>query len=299
MKRRKTVIALGFFDGVHIGHGALLEKTRERAREKGALPAVLTFDNHPDNFVKHERVEFISSATDRVYIIRRYYGIQNVFFLHFNAATMHMLWHDFIERIIETYDAVHFVVGHDFRFGYRGEGTAEILRQYCAGYGLGCDIIPAVAREGIVVSSTYIRSVLLDGDIERANAFLGHPYLITDIIRTGFRIGRTIEAPTINMLLGESVLVPKHGVYATKVLLEGQARAAVTNIGVRPTFNGDRVTVETNIIDFDGDLYGRNACVEFYSFIRPERRFDSAEALQEQIRHDCARSKELLSNTSS
>lgn len=288
MKRRKTVIALGFFDGVHIGHGALFKKARERAREKDARPAVLTFDNHPDNFVKHERVELISSATDRMYIIRRFYGIEDVFFLHFNAATMRMRWNDFLERIIETYDAVHFVVGHDFRFGYRGEGTAEILRRYCAGHGLGCDIIPPVTREGIVVSSTCIRSLLLDGDMERANAFLGHPYLITDIIRTGFRIGRTIEAPTINMLLGESVLVPKHGVYATKVLLEGHERTAVTNIGVRPTFNGNRVTVETNIIDFDGDLYGKSACVEFYDFIRPERRFDSAEALQEQIRRDSA-----------
>ena len=296
MKQGKTVMALGFFDGIHIGHKALFEKTLERARENGARPAVLTFDNHPDNFVKHERVELISSATDRSYIIRRFYGIQDVFFLHFNAVTMRMHWRDFIERITETYDAVHFVVGHDFRFGYRGEGSAEILRQYCAEHGLGCDIIPPVKKEGIVVSSTYIRSLLLDGDMERANAFLGHPYLINDIIRTGFRIGRTIEAPTINMLLGDSVLVPKHGVYATKVLLERETRVAVTNIGMRPTFNGNRVTVETNILDFSGDLYGQSACVEFYYFIRPERRFDSAEDLQEQIRRDSVKSKELLSS---
>lgn len=294
MKQRKTVMALGFFDGIHRGHGALFEKTRERAAEKGAEPAVLTFDNHPDNFVKHERVELISSATDRMYIIRRFFGIENVFFLHFNAATMRMHWRDFIERIINAYGAVHFVVGHDFRFGYKGEGTAETLRQYCLKNGLGCDIIPPVTREGIVVSSTYIRSLLLDGNMERANAFLGHPYLVTDIIRTGFRIGRTIEAPTINMLLGESVLVPKHGVYATKVIIGSEARMAVTNIGMRPTFNGDRVTVETNILDFDSDLYGQSACVEFYSFIRPERRFGSAEELQAQIRCDAERAREIL-----
>ncbi|MCM1148971.1 MAG: bifunctional riboflavin kinase/FAD synthetase [Butyricicoccus sp.] len=294
MNQRKTVIALGFFDGIHTGHGALFKKTRECAAEKGAEPAVLTFDNHPDYFVKHERVELISSATDRMYIIRRFFGIENVFFLHFNAVTMRMPWRDFIERIIDIYGAVHFVVGHDFCFGYKGEGTAEILRQYCLENSLSCDIIPPVTREGIVVSSTYIRSLLLDGNMERANAFLGHPYLITDIIRTGFRIGRTIEAPTINMLLGESVLVPKHGVYATKVVIGGAARMAVTNIGMRPTFNGDRVTVETNILDFDGDLYGQSACVEFYSFIRPERRFDSVEDLQAQIRRDADRAREIL-----
>lgn len=295
MNQRKTVIALGFFDGIHIGHGALFEKTLERALELEAEPAVLTFDNHPDNFVKHERVELISSATDRVYIIRRFYGIQNVFFLHFNNATMRMHWRDFIERIIDAYGAVHFVVGHDFCFGYKGEGTAEVLRQYCLEHDLSCDIIPPVTRDGIVVSSTYIRSLLLDGEVEQANAFLGHPYLITDNIRTGFHIGRTIEAPTINMMLGENVLVPKHGVYATKVRISGDERIAVTNVGTRPTFNGDRVTVETNILDFDGDLYGQHACVEFYSFIRPECRFDSPEELQEQIRRDAVRARKLLS----
>ena len=294
MEQRKTVVALGFFDGIHIGHGALFEKTRQRALELKAEPAVLTFDNHPDNFVKHERVELISSATDRMYIIRRFYGIQNVFFLHFNDATMRMHWRDFIERIIETYGAVHFVVGHDFCFGYKGEGTAEVLRQYCLEHCLSCDIISPVIRDGIVVSSTYIRSLLLNGEIERANTFLGHQYLITDIIRTGFRIGRTIEAPTINMTLEENVLVPRYGVYATKVLISGAERMAVTNVGMRPTFNGDRVTVETNILDFDGDLYGQNACVEFYSFIRPERRFNSVEELQEQIRYDAKKARAIL-----
>lgn len=294
MSNRKTVIALGFFDGIHIGHGALLERAKERACELGAEPAVLTFDNHPDTFVKKEKVELINSATDRIYIIRKYYGIQNVFFLHFNYNTMHMHWRDFIERIIETYGAVHFVVGHDFSFGFKGEGTAQVLGDYCREHGIGCDIIPPVTRDGIIISSTYIRTLISDGQMERANEFLGHPHLITDIIRTGFRIGRTIEAPTINMQLQENVLIPRHGVYATKVLLSDEAHLAVTNVGSRPTFNGDRITVETNILDFEGDLYGQTACVEFYSFLRPEHRFDTAEALMNQIKCDADQAREIL-----
>jgi riboflavin kinase/FMN adenylyltransferase len=294
MEKKRTVIALGYFDGIHIGHGALLERAKLRAAEKNAEPAVLTFDNHPDTFVKKVNVELINSATDRIYIIKRFYGIDNVFFLHFNDATMRMPWREFIERIISAYGAVHFVVGHDFRFGFKGEGTAELLRDHCEENGLGCDIIPPVMKDGIIISSTYIRGLIAAGDMLRANEFLGHPHLITDIVRTGFRIGRTIEAPTINMQFQENVLIPRRGVYATRVLLADGEHPAVTNVGVRPTFNGSRVTVETNIIDYAGDLYGQKACVEFFDFLRPERKFESAETLMEQIRTDADTAKRLL-----
>ena len=295
MGERKTVIALGYFDGIHIGHGALLNKAKERAGQLGAEPAVLTFDNHPDTFVKKVPVELINSAADRVYIIRKYYGIQQVFFLHFNDKTMRMDWKVFLEKIIETYGVVHFVVGHDFHFGYKGLGTAEVLQDYCAEQGLGCDVIPAVKKEDIIISSTYIRQLITAGEMERANAFLGHPHILTDTIRSGFRIGRTIEAPTINMQLQEHVIVPRHGVYATRVLLPDGGHFAVTNVGIRPTFNGERVTVETNILDFDGDLYGQPACVEFYRFLRPEQKFASAEALMAQIKQDAESARDVLS----
>ena len=148
--------------------------------------------------------------------------------------------------------------------------------------------------DGILVSSTHIRRLVAEGEMERARAFLGHPYLITDSVRTGFRIGHSIEAPTINMLLGEGVLVPRHGVYETKATLPDGEHLAVTNVGTRPTFNGERVTVETNILDYDADLYGQTVCVAFYKFLRPERRFDSPEELMEQIRRDAEQSRKIL-----
>lgn len=282
-----TVIALGFFDGLHLGHAALLERAKARAAALGAVPAVLTFDVHPDTFVKGTGVELLNSAADRSYIARRFFGIDRLFFIHFNAETMRLPWADFMASVTAQYAAAGFVVGHDFRCGWRGEGTAERIADWCAAQGLTCDVIPPVTLEGVTVSSTYIRSLLRAGDMERAAQFLGRPHLLTDTVRSGFRLGRTMDYPTVNMRFEEGVLVPPHGVYVSKVMLpEGSARGAVTNIGVRPTFDGDRVTVETHILDYSADLYGQRLCVELLHFLRPERRFDGPDALRAQIRTD-------------
>ena len=283
----KTVIALGFFDGLHLGHAALLERAKARAAEFGAAPAILTFDIHPDTFVKGERVELLNSADDRAYIARRFFGIERLFFIHFNAETMRLPWEDFMASVTAQYAAAGFVVGHDFRCGWRGEGTAERIALWCAQSGLSCDVIPPVTLEGVTVSSTYIRSLLRKGDMERAAQFLGRPHLLTDTVRSGFRLGRTMDYPTVNMRFEEGVLIPPHGVYVSRVCLpEGDARGAVTNIGVRPTFDGDRVTVESHILDYSADLYGARLCVELLHFLRTERRFDGVDALRTQIRAD-------------
>ena len=291
----KTVLALGFFDGLHLGHAALLERAKERAAAIGAAPAILTFDVHPDTFVKGAPVELLNSADDRAYIARRFFGMERLYCIHFNAETMHMPWADFLEWTRDSYGAAHLVVGHDFRCGWRGEGDAERIAAWCAGHGLGCDVIPAVSFEGVTVSSTYIRSLLRSGDMERAAEFLGRPHLLTDTVRTGFRLGRTMDYPTVNMRFEEGVLVPPHGVYFTRVCLpNGSERGAVTNIGVRPTFDGDRVTVETHILDYDADLYGRRLAVELLHFRRPERRFDGPAALRAQIGEDARAAREYF-----
>ena len=291
----KTVLALGFFDGLHLGHAALLERAKARAAQCGGEPAILTFDIHPDTFVKGAPVELLNSAEDRAYIARRFFGLERLYCIHFNAETMHMPWADFLDWTRSTYAAAHLVVGHDFRCGWRGEGTAEKIADWCAAHGLGCDVIPAVSLEGVTVSSTYIRSLLREGDMERAAAFLGRPHLLTDTVRTGFRLGRTMDYPTVNMRFEEGVLIPPHGVYFTRVCLPDEAEhGAVTNIGVRPTFDGDRVTVETHILDYSADLYGQRLCVELLHFRRPERRFEGPEALRAQISADAAAAREYF-----
>lgn len=283
----KYVLALGFFDGVHRGHSVLMETAKQRAKELGAEPGVLTFDTHPDTLVRGVEVPLINSADGRVDILNRIYGIQKVVFLHFNDRTMKMPAEDFVLWLKNDLHAIHLVVGHDFHFGYKGRGNPQFLREFCKELGMGVDVIEKVAIGEQTISSTYIRQLLKEGNIEKANEFLGHPHTLTDTVRYGYKIGRTIETPTINMRFPEGVLVPPYGVYATKVVLDDGEHIAVTNVGVRPTF-GDNfgVTVESYILDFDANLYGRQVRVEFYKFLRPEMKFESPEALKEQIRKD-------------
>ena len=288
MNEVKRVVAIGFFDGVHIGHAALLERTKQRALESGAIPSVVSFDVHPDNLVFGGEVKLINSALGREDLIRRLFGIDNVVFLHFNRHMMTMPWEEFIRSLREELNISHVVVGYDFCFGYRGEGTAEKLKDYCAEHGLGCDVIPPVMLDGRTVSSSYIRGLIEDGEMEEARRYLGHPHILTDTVHSGYHLGTKLGAPTINMVFPEGVLVPRHGVYATRVCLEdGASYCAVTNVGVRPTTGSSNgVSVESHLLDYSGNLYGRQARVEFYAFLRGERKFSSFEELSEQIARD-------------
>lgn len=284
----KRVVALGFFDGVHVGHAALLRLTLQRARELNAVPSAISFDVHPDTLVRGETVPLITNNAGREELMRRLFGIDDVLLIHFNYEMMHMPWAQFLEKMVSELGAVHFVVGHDFRFGDKGAGNAENIGHYCAEHGLGYDVVPAVYLDGEIVSSTGIRKLLESGDMERAGRFLGHPYALTDVVRHGFRLGSQMGTPTVNMRIDRDMLVPRHGVYATKVFLEnGEQYPGVTNIGVRPTVSGGGdLTVETFILDFSGDLYESRIRVEFYHFIRPEMKFDNVEQLQKHILHD-------------
>ncbi|MBQ9664064.1 MAG: bifunctional riboflavin kinase/FAD synthetase [Oscillospiraceae bacterium] len=288
MSELRRAVALGFFDGVHLGHAALLERVKERAAEKNAEPTVMTFDVHPDTLVFGKEVLLINSAPEREEIIRRVYGIDTTIFLHFNRSMMQMPWQEFISSAVEELGIVSVVVGHDFSFGYRGEGKPERLKAWCEERGISCDIIPAVKLDGRVVSSTEIRVLIADGKIEEANRLLGHPHTLSDVIHSGYHLGTKLGSPTINMAFPAGVLIPRHGVYAAKVWLDDDTSyEAVTNVGVRPTVSeGERVSVESHLLDFSGNLYGRHARVEFMHFQRPEARFESVEELSEQIRRD-------------
>ena len=291
MKVEKTVIALGFFDGVHRGHGALLRKAAERAGELNAAPAVFTFDRSPKEFVTGKPVLLINSNDDRRDIIRRVYGIQRVIFAPFDREMMTMPWQDFItELLVKQYGAVHLVAGHDYRFGHKNEGTVERLREKCRELGLGCDIIPKVELEGITVSSTYIRTLLEQGNVERAALFLGHPHCLSQTVRHGQRLGRTIGIPTVNLAVPAHVLTPERGVYITRAFLpDGRSCPGVTNVGTRPTVTeGDTVSVETYLLGFDGDLYGQTVRLDFYKRLRGEVKFPSLEALRQEILRNVA-----------
>jgi riboflavin kinase/FMN adenylyltransferase len=285
----RRVMALGFFDGIHIGHAALIKKAREMAAAQGATPSVLTFDQHPDTFIKGAQVPLINSPFDRKDIVRRLYGVQEVIFIHFDERMMRMHWEDFIDRLVTDFNVSGFVAGHDFTFGYKGEGDTERLKDKSRELGIECEIIPKVDLDGITISSTYIRELISSGDIERANLFLGHPHVLTDTVCHGHKLGTSMGFPTINMRFTEGVIVPPHGVYATKVQLQGEKRMhlAVTNIGVRPTLGGaTKVSAESYILDYSGNLYGRQVRVEFYKMLRAEQKFEDVGSLKAQIEKD-------------
>ena len=288
---KERVIALGFFDGVHLGHAALLRRTVEVAAARGVTPAVFTFDRVPKEVVTGIPCPLINSPEDRRDLVRRLYGIRDVIMVPFDREMMTTSWQDFVtELLVGRYHAVHLVAGHDHHFGHKNQGSPELLAAKCAELGLGCDIIPKVEIGGITVSSTYIRRLVELGQVERAALFLGHPHVLSQEVRHGHRIGRTIGVPTVNLTAPPHVLVPSHGVYAARVFLpDGTSHPAVTNVGTRPTVNnGTNVTVESWLLDFEGDLYGQTVRVEFHHRLRDEIRFDSLDALKAQIAADAA-----------
>jgi len=300
MEMTKRVIALGFFDGVHTGHGALLSLCARRAAELGAVPTAFTFDVHPSALILHTPVPLLSTPAERAGLMHRYYGIRDVIVAHYDERMMKTPWREFItDYLVRDHGAVHLVVGHDFHFGYKGEGNPQRLQELCAEIGIGCDVVSKVELEGITVSSTYIRSLVAQGEMDQAVRYLGHPYTLTDTVRHGKKLGSALGFPTVNLRFPAGVLVPAHGVYATQVwvlpeypdhapFLPGEGPyPAVTNVGVRPSVDdGDAVNVEGFLLDFSGDLYGRTVRVEFCHFLRPERRFDDLDALRIQVQRD-------------
>ena len=292
---KKNVIALGFFDGVHRGHQALLKCAVERAAERGMTPAVFTFDRSPKEFVSGIPVPLITAPEERRDTVQRLFPIEKVFIVPFDREMMTMDWEDFVLMLAERYNAGHLVAGHDFRFGHRNAGTPELLTEKAVQLGMGCDIIPAVALDGTTVSSTHIRSLLLQGEMEEAARFLGYHYAMTGTVRHGTGLGRTIGAPTLNLIPTPHQLIPAYGVYATRVTVDGQEYGAVTNVGVRPTVdeNGG-VTVESHLIDVNAQLYGSRCRVEFLKMLRGEMKFESLNALQSQIAKDVAQAREIL-----
>ncbi|MBO4854379.1 MAG: riboflavin biosynthesis protein RibF [Oscillospiraceae bacterium] len=301
MNSHGSVIALGFFDGVHRGHGALLRRTREQSVRLGVSPAVFTFDRPPKEVVTGCPVPLLNTAEDRCDLIRRLYGIEQVILAPFDRAMMTMDWQDFISLLTQRYGAVHLVAGHDYRFGYRNEGSPELLQRHCAELGLGCDIIPRVDLHGVTVSSTHIRSLIDRGDVEQAADFLGHPHCMSQTVTHGRRIGSTIGTPTFNFLPPAGVLLPARGVYATRTYLpDGRCREGVTNVGVRPTVDRSGVvSVETYLFDFSGELYGQHLRLDFCCYLRPEREFPSLDALRRQIRQDTEDAKRYFSENKS
>lgn len=289
----KTIYALGFFDGVHLGHQALLRACRELAAAENAQTGAATFTAHPDTLVLHSTPGLINTNSDRERLLSRF-GVEKIVSLPFDDAMRCLPWEDFLMKMRREYDAAGFVCGEDFRFGYRGAGSAEGLAAFCQSRGLPCAIVPDQLLDGQRISSTRIRSLLEDGDIAQANRLLGHRHILTGPVIHGQQLGRTLGIPTANLALPACLAVPRFGVYACLAQVGGQVYPAVTNIGVRPTVSGEGITVEPWLLDYRGDLYGQTLTLEFHAFLRPEKKFPDLQALKAAVLENAQQTRALL-----
>lgn len=294
--QKRRVIAIGFFDGVHLGHGALLETVVRRAKELDAIPTVVSFDTHPSAVLTHHPVPLINSNEDRIWLMKEYYHIEEVVLTHFDEQMQHMPWQDYItDYLVGQLGAVYLIAGSDNRFGDRGEGNAERLQQKCRELGIGSEIIGMVELDGVQVHSTLIRDLIARGEMEQANRFLGHPHVLSHTVTRGKRLGTALGFPTVNLTFGDQVLVPAYGVYATRVLLEEGIHIAVANVGVRPTVeDGGKVNAEGYILDFHGDLYGQTVRMQFFRHLRGERKFADVEALTAEVMRNAQQTRDYF-----
>ena len=292
MKQTKRIFALGFFDGVHLGHQALLAECARLAQAQAVETAAITFDRHPQALFTAEPPALINTAEDRIRLLQQY-GIRHVFQYPVSKEVMSTFWRDFLDALVDC-GAAGFVCGADFRFGARGQGNAEKLKRFCQEQGFPWAVVPDQLRDGARISSTRIRRLLEQGQVETANAYLGHPHIFTGTVVHGRQLGRTIGIPTANLELPDGILIPRFGVYACRVYVDHDISMAVTNVGMRPTVSGHHITVEPWILDFDGDLYGKTITLEFYAFLRPEKKFESLEALKAAIEENARQTREYF-----
>lgn len=289
MRIRKRAVALGIFDGVHLGHREVMRLT-----ENSGIPAVFTFNNTSLHTKQGRMIEYIYTDEQKAALIREL-GIRDI--LSEDFSDIHdMSGEEFAENILAgKLKASSVACGRDFRFGRDASCGINELVVLGRKYGFEVRVAEDVLYGGKAVSSGRIRSLLSEGNVTEAAELLGRSYMISGRIVHGRQIGRTLDFPTVNQLFSEGQLLPRFGVYASSVLIDGRHYESVTNIGVKPTIEGERSPLaETHIIDFSGDLYGRELNVELRGFIRSEVKFNSLEELKEQISRDISYS--ILSN---
>lgn len=282
---KKYAVALGYFDGLHTAHVAVINEA-VRFSSEGLVPAVMLFDEHPRKLLCGEKVPCLIQKGKRDEILSEM-GVETLLVSFEEIRDMSP--EKFVKDIlVKRFNAGAAVCGYNYRFGKNGTGDSVELKSLCEKCGIKTVICPEFTLGSENVSSTNIRNAVKNGEIEKANRMLGFPFGFSSEIFTGDRRGRLLGTPTINQFLPEELQIPAFGVYASKVFFDSKEYIGVTNIGSRPTFDGESVRSETYIIGFEGDLYGRTVSVELYKFLREEQKFPDADALKEQISKDVA-----------
>ncbi len=290
-----SVVALGCFDGVHIGHRAVIEEAVRIAKESGLSSTVWTFSEPPKNFFAPGSVQVLTDKEEKCRRIAEL-GVDVMFCVDFTEQIASLSPEEFFsEIVIKKLNAKHVVCGFNYTFGAKSAGNAELLSELCERHGIALTALEPVTLGGVSVSSSLIRSLITSGDVERAREYLGYPYAITSTVVDGQKLARRLGFPTVNLTPRKSTILPKNGVYVSRIDFIGNDKElfGITNVGMRPTVKADAICAETHIFDFDGDLYGKELRVELLHFIRAERLFDSIEDLREQVRKDIESAKKI------
>lgn len=295
-----TSIALGNFDGVHIGHRDLIQKNVEDAKAKGLIPSVLLFRNHTADLVDRDVGKFLTSLEDKIEYLEEL-GIQQVFLTTFNRAFMSMSDEAFVNDLcVGKLKAKSIIVGDDYRFGFQAMGDVKLLKGLAEPLGVCVHVIQAVEYEGVRVSSTLIRKQIRLGNVEYASRLMGRPFRMRGVIRSGKQRGRDLGYPTANLGLSFPYVIPTDGVYLTKIDIEGSVHYALTDIGTNPTFMDEvQKKIETFILDFDCKIYGYDVKLSFLKFMRIDYKYDSIEPLIAQMQQDEINGRALIAQLES
>lgn len=290
-----TAVTLGNFDGLHMGHRSLINIMKRKAEEQGLKSVVFSFFPHP-MFV------FGTNSTSRALIMSREekkdaiskMGVDCYVEYPFTAEFASTEPEEFAKMFFEKLNCKVLVVGFNYHFGKKAKGNHELLEKIGKEYGVEVICVPSVNFLEERVSSTRIRKALLNAEMDLADKLLTVPYFVYGEVVHGKRLGRTIGFPTMNVAAEETKLFPPNGVYATKTEIDGKTYSSMTNVGVAPTVNGTDKVVETNVFDFDGDVYGKYVKVSFFEFLRPETKFSSVDCLKEQLKKDVESAKKYF-----
>lgn len=294
---RGAIIALGNFDGFHLGHQAVAREAIEWARAEGRPSIIATFDPHPVRFFRPDAAPFRLTTLEQRHELYLAAGATAMLVFHFDAVLAGTSAEAFVTGLLGEWLGVSGVVtGEDFTFGTGRTGNRSVLESLGRRAGISCRAVAPVVDGGAPVSSSRVREALRAGEPQEAARLLTRPFAIRGVVEHGDKLGRTIGYPTANLAL-ETYLRPRYGIYAVtgRLLATGQALAGAANLGVRPTFNPPKELLEPYFFDFSGDLYGTEIEVAFHHFLRPEAKFDTLEALSAQMAKDCERARELLS----
>lgn len=285
---RPSAVALGNFDGVHLGHQELIKRTVEKARSEGLAAAVFTFSSHPKNLLpKEKKVKNIIVREDKEKLIASL-GVDYLFNVPFTKAIMTMSPQDFVKKLlVDKFNMKAAFCGFNYHFGYKAAGNPEVLRSLGQTLDYQVTEIPPYKIKGEVVSSSLIRTLIASGQVEKCRTYMGRHYTIGGEVVVGNRLGKKLGFPTSNLVIDPSMVTPPNGVYVTYCTYNGVRYPGVTNVGIKPTIGHYNKNVETHIFNFDKELYGKHITVEFLKKTRDEVKFDSVRELSEQIVRDC------------